>query len=144
MTLRPTSLPDDDVSHNIFPLPIQYIIHHNSLLFLRIIILLKKKSVKLRLQNVRIHKWSGNYSQSRWAPRSKFWVSISFTNQSGFVWVLVVRRELRHYAKNWKVAGSNPDDVTEFSVELILPGESILTEVSTRNFPGGKERPDGT
>jgi hypothetical protein len=30
-------------------------------------------------------------------------------------------RELRHYAKSWKVAGSITDEVTGFLVDLILP-----------------------
>jgi hypothetical protein len=46
-----------------------------------------------------------------------------------------------------KVAGSIPDEVIDFSVDLILPAaqESTqpLREMSTRNLLGGKGRPVG-
>jgi hypothetical protein len=58
----------------------------------------------------------------------------------------VLRSWLRPYAKSRKVAGSIPDEVIGlFSVDLILPVTlwpwgrlSLLTEMSTRNFPGVK------
>jgi hypothetical protein len=50
-----------------------------------------------------------------------------------------------HYATSWKVAGSIPDDVTGFfnlsnpsSRTMALESTQTLTEISTRNLPGGK------
>jgi hypothetical protein len=57
---------------------------------------------------------------------------------------------LRHYAASRKVAGSNPDEVIGFlnwpnpsSHTMARGSTQPLTEMSTRNFPGGggKERP---
>jgi hypothetical protein len=49
-----------------------------------------------------------------------------------------------HYATSRKVAGSSPDEVNFFSVDLILPAAFMalgstqpLTEMSTRNLPEG-------
>jgi hypothetical protein len=54
---------------------------------------------------------------------------------------------MRHYATSRKVAGLNPYEV-DFLIDLILPATlwplgklSLLTEISTRNLPGGKGRP---
>jgi hypothetical protein len=54
---------------------------------------------------------------------------------------------LRHYATDRKVASSIPD-VFEFfnrpnpsSRTVALGATQHLTEISTRNLPGGKERP---
>jgi hypothetical protein len=53
----------------------------------------------------------------------------------------------RHYATSWKVAGSNPNEVTFFflpnhsSLTMALGSTQPLTEMSTRNLPGGKGRP---
>jgi hypothetical protein len=55
----------------------------------------------------------------------------------------------KQFAKIWKVAGSNPDKATEFFVNLPNPSSRTmalgstqpLREMSTRNLPGGKERP---
>jgi hypothetical protein len=52
------------------------------------------------------------------------------------------------YAKNWKVAGSIPDEVTGLFILPNLSSNTMalgltqpLTEMSTRNIPGGKGRP---
>jgi hypothetical protein len=49
-----------------------------------------------------------------------------------------------------KIAGSIPDEVTAFfswpnpsSRTLALGSTQLLTEMSTRNLPGGKEQPAG-
>jgi hypothetical protein len=49
-----------------------------------------------------------------------------------------------------EVAGSNPDEVTEFfnlpnssSRTMTLGSTQPLTEMNTRNLPGGKGRPVG-
>jgi hypothetical protein len=54
---------------------------------------------------------------------------------------------LRHYATSRKVAGSSPDEVDIFSLPIhfrrtvALGSTQPLTEMSTRNLPGGgKER----
>jgi hypothetical protein len=54
----------------------------------------------------------------------------------------------RHYATSRKVAGSIPDEVTgcfnwptPSSRTMTLGSTQPLTEMSTRNFPGGKGRP---
>jgi hypothetical protein len=58
------------------------------------------------------------------------------------------RSRLRHYATSRKVAGSNPDEVDFFNLPnpssrtMALRSTKALTEVSTRNIPGGK-RPAG-
>jgi hypothetical protein len=55
---------------------------------------------------------------------------------------------LRNSAASRKVAGSNPDEVTGFftwptpsSRTMALGSTQLLTEMSTRNLPGGKVRP---
>jgi hypothetical protein len=58
---------------------------------------------------------------------------------------------LRHYATNQKVEGSRPDEVSEFSIYLILPAAKTLgftqplTKISTRKskivFLGSKAQP---
>jgi hypothetical protein len=55
---------------------------------------------------------------------------------------------LRRYATSRKVPGSNPDEVDFFfnlpnpSSRTMAPGSTQpLTEMSTRNIPGGKGRP---
>jgi hypothetical protein len=55
---------------------------------------------------------------------------------------------MRHYATNRKVAGSIPDGVIGFfnrpnpsSCTMALGSTQPLTEMSTRNLPGGKGRP---
>jgi hypothetical protein len=55
---------------------------------------------------------------------------------------------LRHYATSRKFAGSIPDEVIGILIDLILPAAlrswgstQPLTEMSTSNLPGGKERP---
>jgi hypothetical protein len=51
------------------------------------------------------------------------------------------RTWLRHYALSRKVAGSIPDEVIEFSIDLIFTATlRPLTEMSTRNLPGFKGR----
>jgi hypothetical protein len=57
------------------------------------------------------------------------------------------RRGTRHYATSRKVAGSIPDVIGFFnwpnpsSRTMALGSTQPLTEMSTRNLPGGKERP---
>jgi hypothetical protein len=58
------------------------------------------------------------------------------------------RSWLRHYATSWKVAGSIPDEVIGFlnwpnpsSRTMAMGSTQPLTEKSTKNLPGGKERP---
>jgi hypothetical protein len=53
-----------------------------------------------------------------------------------------------HYATSWKVAGSIPDEVigffnlpNPFSRNMALRSTQPLTEMSTRNYPGGKGLP---
>jgi hypothetical protein len=49
-----------------------------------------------------------------------------------------------HYATSRKVAGSIPDEVVRFfssSRTVTLASTQPLTEMSTRNLPGGKGRP---
>jgi hypothetical protein len=52
-----------------------------------------------------------------------------------------------HYATSRKVAGSNPDEVDFFNLPnpssdtMALGSTQPLTEMSTRNLPGGKRRP---
>jgi hypothetical protein len=55
---------------------------------------------------------------------------------------------LRHHATSRKDAGSIPDEATGLLIDLILSAAlwswrstQPLTEMSTRNLPGGKERP---
>jgi hypothetical protein len=56
------------------------------------------------------------------------------------------RSWLRHYATSRKVAGSNPDEVDNFNLRnptsrtMALWATQPLTEMSTRNVPGGKWR----
>jgi hypothetical protein len=56
-----------------------------------------------------------------------------------------VRSWLRHYATSRKVAGSIPNEVTGLPNPsnrfMILGSTQPLTEMSTRNLPGGKGRP---
>jgi hypothetical protein len=56
-------------------------------------------------------------------------------------------RRLRHYASSRKVAGSIPDAVIGFlnwpnpsSRIMVLGSTQLLTEMSSRNLPGGKEQ----
>jgi hypothetical protein len=52
----------------------------------------------------------------------------------------------RHYATSWKIADSIPDEATGFnpsSRTMALWSTQHLTEMSTRNLPGSKGRPDG-
>jgi hypothetical protein len=58
--------------------------------------------------------------------------------------VMRLRSWLRHYATSWKVAGSNPDEAIRFfnspspsSRPMVLRSTQTLTEMSTRNLPGG-------
>jgi hypothetical protein len=60
----------------------------------------------------------------------------------------IVNSWLRHYASSRKVAGSSPDEVIGFfnwpnpsSRIMVLVSTRPLTEMSTRNLPGGKGRP---
>jgi hypothetical protein len=53
-----------------------------------------------------------------------------------------------HYATSWKVAGSIPEKVIGYfnwynscSRTMALGSAKHLTEMSTRNLPGGKGRP---
>jgi hypothetical protein len=55
---------------------------------------------------------------------------------------------LRHYATSQKVAGSIPDEVIGFfswpsssSRTMALGSTQLLTEMNTRNLPGGKGLP---
>jgi hypothetical protein len=55
---------------------------------------------------------------------------------------------LRHYATSQKVAGSIPDEVIGFfnwtnlsSLTVALGSAQPLTEMNTRNLPGGERRP---
>jgi hypothetical protein len=57
------------------------------------------------------------------------------------------RSWLRHYATNRKVVGSIPDEVIGFfnwpnpsSSTMTLGSSQLLTEMSSRNLPGGKGR----
>jgi hypothetical protein len=57
---------------------------------------------------------------------------------------------LRHCATSRKVAGSSPDEMIGFfnlpnpsSRNMALGSTQPLTEMSTRNIPGGKGRPAG-
>jgi hypothetical protein len=59
------------------------------------------------------------------------------------------RRILWHHSTSRKVAGSIPDEFIGFSADLILPtalwplgSTQLLTEMSTRNRPGAKVRPE--
>jgi hypothetical protein len=59
--------------------------------------------------------------------------------RSGVVW-------FRHCATSWKVAGLIPDEIIRFFnwhnlLGLTLGSTQSLTEMSTRNIPGGKGRP---
>jgi hypothetical protein len=51
---------------------------------------------------------------------------------------------MRHYATSWKVVGSSPNDVDYFNVPnpsshtMALGLTQPVTEMSTRNLPGGK------
>jgi hypothetical protein len=53
---------------------------------------------------------------------------------------------LRHYATSRKVAGSSPEEVDIFNLPkpssrtIALESTQPLTEMSTRNLPGVKER----
>jgi hypothetical protein len=53
----------------------------------------------------------------------------------------------KYYAANRKVAGSNPDEIDFFNLPnpssrtMALWTTQPLTEMSTRNLPGGKGRP---
>jgi hypothetical protein len=54
---------------------------------------------------------------------------------------------MRRYATSRKVAGSSPDEVNIFNLPnptnrtMVLGSTQSLTEISTRNLPGGKGRP---
>jgi hypothetical protein len=50
---------------------------------------------------------------------------------------------MRHYAMSQKVVGSSPDEVDFFNLPstMALRSTQPLTEMSTRNLPGGKRRP---
>jgi hypothetical protein len=56
-------------------------------------------------------------------------------NRCRLMLLLRFRSWLRHYAKRQKVAGSIPNEV------MALGSTQPLTEMSTRNLPGGKGRP---
>jgi hypothetical protein len=67
-----------------------------------------------------------------------------------FVNVCTTRQHswLRHYSTSWKITGSIPDEVIGFfnlpnpsSRTMALGSTQPLTEMSTRNLPGGKKRP---
>jgi hypothetical protein len=69
-----------------------------------------------------------------------YWRTISVMNHNRHMSL----NWLRHYATSRKVAGSNPDGVIIFlnwpnpSSRTMAPGSTqLLTEMSTRNFPGG-------
>jgi hypothetical protein len=56
---------------------------------------------------------------------------------------------MRHYATSWKAAGSSPDEVIGFFNSpnpsrgtMALGSTQPPTEMSTRNLPGGKRRPE--
>jgi hypothetical protein len=56
--------------------------------------------------------------------------------------------QLRHYATSRNVAGSIPDEIIGFfkwpnpsSRTMALGSTQSITEMSTRNLPGGKGRP---
>jgi hypothetical protein len=57
------------------------------------------------------------------------------------------RSWFRHYATNWKVVASIPDVIgffywpNSFSRTIALGSNQPLTEMSTRNLPGGRVRP---
>jgi hypothetical protein len=60
-----------------------------------------------------------------------------------------IYRWLRHYAKSLKVLGSIPDEVIGFfnwpnpsSRTMVLGSTQPLTEMSTKNLPGGKGQPE--
>jgi hypothetical protein len=60
----------------------------------------------------------------------------------------VNKNSLRHYGTSWKVVGSIPDEVIGFlnspnpsSRTMTLVSIQPLTEMSTRNLPGGKRWP---
>jgi hypothetical protein len=64
------------------------------------------------------------------------------------LWDIRQRSLLRHYATSRKVAGSIPDEVVfsnwpnPTSRIMALGSTQPLTEMNTRNIPGGKERPE--
>jgi hypothetical protein len=70
-------------------------------------------------------------------------VLIYFHTSVAYLWGTRYRSWLRHYAINWKVAGSTPDDVDFFnwpnssSRNMSLESTQPLTEMNTRNLPGG-------
>jgi hypothetical protein len=65
---------------------------------------------------------------------SCYYMSANRGARSSVVW-------LRHYAASRKVAGSIPDEEIGFHN---WPNPQLLTEMSTRNLPGGKGRPART
>jgi hypothetical protein len=78
------------------------------------------------------------------SPSKLTQLSVLYKKNTGTRW----RSWLRHYATNRKVAGSIPDEVTGFfnwpnpsTCAVALGPTQPLTEMSTRNIPGGKERP---
>jgi hypothetical protein len=67
------------------------------------------------------------------------------------VYSLFPQRENKLEKRSRKVAGSIPDKVTGFfnlpnlsNRNMVLGSTQPLTEMSTRNLPGGKGRPVGT
>jgi hypothetical protein len=48
----------------------------------------------------------------------------------------------KHCTTSQKVVGSNPDDVIGFSIRTMALGSTqSLSEMSTKNLPGGKGQP---
>jgi hypothetical protein len=68
-----------------------------------------------------------------------------------FMWPVFIHMHavawLSHYATSWKFAGWSPDEVDFFSLRnpssriMDLGSTQSLTEMHTRNLPGGKKRP---
>jgi hypothetical protein len=116
---------------------------HGGVIFQKIIILIPGATETLNLVSRLL-----NYFRD-WFPRERRRCNMDGSALLRLITLLLIlRRHASRYATSQKVAGSVPDEVTGFctwpnpSSRTMAPGSTQpLTEMSTRDLPGGKGRP---